>query len=94
MTFGPKYYLVDQIKDDRMRGACGKRGREQKCTLRFLLENLKEREHFGRPKHRGEDANIMGLKRNGMEWKDWVHMAQDRDKQWDLVNVVMSHQVL
>jgi len=30
---------------------------------------------------------------DGME-KDWVHMAQDRDKQWDLVNVVMNRQVL
>ena len=23
MTFGSKYYSVDQIKDDQMRGACG-----------------------------------------------------------------------
>jgi len=32
MIFGPKYYLLDQIKDDMMRGARGKRGTEQKFT--------------------------------------------------------------
>jgi hypothetical protein len=35
----------------------------------------------------------MDLKGNWKEWKDWVHVAQDRDKQWDLVNMVMNRQV-
>jgi hypothetical protein len=38
-------------------------------------------------------SNKIDLKRNGMEWKDWVHMAQDRDKQRDIVNVVTIRQV-
>jgi hypothetical protein len=52
MTSGPKCYLVDQIKEDRMREGMWHARERTEMYVRLLLENLKEREHFGRPKHR------------------------------------------
>jgi hypothetical protein len=44
---------------------------------------------FERPRLRRED-NMMDLKK--IKWKgvDWIHLAQDRDRWWALVNTVMN----
>ena len=34
-----------------------------------------------------------GLKENGEEGMDWIHLAQDRGKNRDLVNMVMNFRV-
>jgi hypothetical protein len=34
-----------------------------------------------RPRHRGQDDDIMHLKSIGLSVKDWNHLAHDRDKQ-------------
>jgi hypothetical protein len=45
---------------------------------------------FGRPLHRWEDNIGMNLKEIGWESVDWIHLAQDRDHGWALVNMVTN----
>jgi hypothetical protein len=53
----------------------------------FWLENLKGRDHL-------EDLYVdnirINLRETGWEGVDWMHLAQDRDQWWALVNAVMN----
>jgi hypothetical protein len=42
------------------------------------------------PRHRWEYNIKMGLKEIGWEGLNWIHLAQDGDKWWALVNSVMN----
>jgi hypothetical protein len=46
---------------------------------------------LGRPRHRWEDIR-MNLREIGWEGVDWMHLTQDRDQWWALVNMVMNFQ--
>ena len=46
----------------------------------FWWGNLKEGDHLQKPRH--EDT--------GWEDVDWINVAQDRDRWWDVVNSVMN----
>ena len=48
---------------------------------------------FGKPGHRWEDNIKMDLQEVGCEGRDWIDMAQDRDRWRVLVNAVMSLRV-
>jgi len=48
---------------------------------------------LGRPRHRWEDNIKMDLQEVGYEGMDWIELAQDRDRWWALVNVVMNLRV-
>jgi hypothetical protein len=59
--------------------------------LKFRLESLKGRDH-------SEDLDV--CKRIILEWilgkcglADWIHMSQNRDQWWALVNTLMNLQV-
>jgi hypothetical protein len=54
-----------------------------------LSENLKGRE-LGRPRHRGEDNIIMGVRKIEWEGVDWIHLVQDRDQWRAVVNTAMN----
>jgi hypothetical protein len=68
--------------------------RREKCT-RFWWESPKERDD-------SEDRGIDG--RIGLEWilgrlvgaggVEWIHLAQDRDRWWAVVNAVMNLRIL
>jgi hypothetical protein len=45
---------------------------------------------FGRPRSRWEDNTEMDLREIGWEGVNWIHLAQDRDQWWALVNTVMN----
>jgi len=45
---------------------------------------------LGRPRHRCEDNIKMDLQEVGWRGMDWIDLAQDRDRWWALVNVVMN----
>jgi hypothetical protein len=49
---------------------------------------------LGRPRRRWEDWMRMDL--GEIEWGcvEWIHLAQDRDQWWAVVNTVMNLQVL
>jgi hypothetical protein len=40
-----------------------------------------------------KDDIEMDLKEIGCEGMDWIHVVQDRDQWWTLVNIVMDLQV-
>jgi len=44
---------------------------------------------LGRPMHRWNNIR-MDLKEIVREGVDWVHVAQDRDQWWDLVNTIIN----
>jgi hypothetical protein len=56
----------------------------------FWLENLKGRNHLEYSSIDGEDSIRMDLREMGWEGVDCVHLAQDRDQWWDLVDTVMN----
>ena len=63
-------------------------GRGEAC-IGFWWENLRERDHWGDP---GADGRII-LRCIFRKWsggKDWIELAQDRDRWRALVNVVMN----
>jgi hypothetical protein len=43
-----------------------------------------------RPTHTWEDNIRMNLREIGWESVDWIHLAQDRDQWWALMNMVMN----
>jgi hypothetical protein len=49
---------------------------------------------LGRPMQKWKDNIRINLRDMGWEGVDWMHLPQDRDQWWDLVNVVMNLQVL
>jgi len=66
---------------------------EMRIPIVFWLENLKGRDHSGRPNHRWEDNTEMDLREIGWIGVDWIHLAQDRDQWWALVNTVINLRV-
>jgi len=50
---------------------------------------------LGRPTYRWEYIIIIriDLRETGYEYVDWLHLAQDRDQWWALVNTVMNFPV-
>jgi hypothetical protein len=48
---------------------------------------------LGRPRHRWEDNIKTDLQEVGCESMDWIELAQDRDRWWELVNAVMNLRV-
>ena len=47
----------------------------------------------GRPRHRWEDNIKMDLQEVGCGGKDWIKLAQDRDRWRALVNVILNLRV-
>jgi hypothetical protein len=58
------------------------------CTI--LFGSPKGKRPFGRPSRKREDNIIMGCRKIGWEGVDWMHLAQDRDQWWAVVNTVIS----
>jgi hypothetical protein len=64
-------------------GACGMHGRGEKRVQGFGGTAVRKKT-TGRQRHRWEEGSKM----------EWIHLAQDRDRWWAFVNVVMNIQVL
>jgi hypothetical protein len=60
---------------------------------KFLLEDLKGINHS---EDLGVDWRIILYESKDIWWKDvnWIHVAQDRDQWWTLMNTIMSFQNL
>jgi hypothetical protein len=56
----------------------------------ILVGRPEGRRPLGRTRRRWEDNIKMGLREIGFGNKDWIHLAQDRDRWRALVNTVMN----
>jgi hypothetical protein len=48
---------------------------------------------LGIPRRRWEDSTGMDLRGTVWEGVDWMHLAEDGDQRWTLVNTVMNFRV-
>jgi len=63
---------------------------ERRGVYRVLVEKPEGTRPLGRPRRRWENNIKMDLKEMGCGGMDWIELAQDRDRWWALVNVVMN----
>jgi hypothetical protein len=62
---------------------------EQRAACKVLVRKLEGRRPSGRSALRSDYSIAMSLK-NMIKGADWIKLAQDRDKLFDLVNTVMK----
>ena len=63
---------------------------DRRDVYRVLVGKSEGRRPLGRPRHGWEDYYLNASSRHGMGSMGWIHLAQDRDRWWALVNVVMN----
>jgi hypothetical protein len=66
---------------------------EVRGAYNILVGRPEGRRPLGRPRCRWEDNIKVDLREIGFGGVDWIHLAQDRDRWWALVNMVMNLQV-
>jgi hypothetical protein len=86
--------IIKMIKARRMRwvGHVVHMG-EVRGAYNILVGRPEGRRPLGRPKHRWEDNIKMDLREIGFGDVDWIHLVQDRDRWWAVVNMVMNLRV-
>jgi len=62
-------------------------------AYKFFFRTPKGKRPLRRPRHRWEDNIRIDLRGTGLEDEDWMHLAQDRNQLWALVNTVINLQV-
>jgi hypothetical protein len=87
--------IIKQIKSRRMRWArhVARMGEESK-VYKVLVGKPEGKRPLVRPRHRWEDGIRMDVREIGWGSVEWIQLAQDRDRWWFLVNMVMNLQVL
>jgi hypothetical protein len=66
---------------------------ERRGVYRVLVGKPEGKRPLGRPRRRWEDHIKMDFQEVGCGGMDWVGLAQDRDRWWVVVYVVMNLQV-
>jgi hypothetical protein len=79
----------DKIEKNEMGGACGADG-EERGVYRVLVGKPEGKRLMGRPRRRWGDNIRMDLQKVGCWGRDWIELAQDKDRWWSLVNSVMN----
>jgi hypothetical protein len=82
-------YYCDQIKENDVGRAYSMHG-EMRNAYEVLLGKPEGKRPHGRPRHRWEDNIKMDFREIVFEGIGWMHLAQDRDQMWALVNTVMN----
>jgi hypothetical protein len=63
-----------------------------KSTYRILKVKSEGKRPLGKPRSRWDDNIKMDLREIGWE-VDWIHLAEDKDQWWTLVNTIMNFRV-
>jgi hypothetical protein len=66
---------------------------EGRDIYRVLVEKPEVKRPLGRPRSRWEENIKMDLQEMGRGFMDWIVLARDRDKWWELVTAVMNLRV-
>jgi hypothetical protein len=66
---------------------------ERRGVYRVLMGESEGKRSLGRPRRRWEDNIKMDLQEVGCGGMGWIHLVQDRDRWWALVNAVMNLRV-
>jgi hypothetical protein len=82
----------DKIEKNEMGGACSADG-DERGVYRVLVGKLEEKRPLGRPRRRWEDNIRMDLQEVGCRGRDWIGLAQYRDRWRAIVNVVINLRV-
>ena len=61
-----------------------------KFFSKFVLLMRSYRRPLGRPTHKWEDIIKLDVKQTGWDFVKWIHVAQDRDRCFSLVNTVLN----
>ena len=69
------------------------RMRERRGAYRVLVGKPEGKRPLGRPRRRWEDNIKIDLHEVECGGMDWIELAQDRDRWWEIVNVVMNLRV-
>jgi hypothetical protein len=62
---------------------------EKRNVHKVLMGKPEGKRPLGRPRHRWEDGIRMDLREISWGSVDWIQLAQDRDRWWALVNMVI-----
>ena len=86
--------IVRVIKSKRMRWAwhVAHMG-ERRGVYMVLVKKPEGKRSLGRPRRRWEDNIKIYLKEVGCGGRDWIELAQVRERWWALVNAVMNLRV-
>jgi hypothetical protein len=63
---------------------------EMRRAYKILFRKFERMKPFERPKYRWEDTIRMDLRETGWEDVDWIHLAQDSDQWWFLMNMALD----
>jgi len=66
---------------------------EERGVYTFLVGKPEGKRPLGRPRRRWVNNIRMDLQEVGCAYMDWIGLAQDRDRWWTLVSVVMNLRV-
>jgi len=66
---------------------------EERGVYRVLVGKTEGKRPLARPRLRWVDNIRMDLQEVGCGYMDWIGLAQDRDRWWTLVSVVMNLRV-
>jgi predicted small integral membrane protein len=67
---------------------------EERKLYKVLVGKPEGKRPLGRLRHTWEDGLRIDLRETGWGSVEWIHLAQDRDQWWAVVNTVMNLQVL
>jgi hypothetical protein len=66
---------------------------QMRNAYNILVRKTEGKRTLGRPRRKWEDNIIMDRGEIGWEGVDWIHLAQNRDQWWAVVNIVMGLRV-
>ncbi|KAJ4442190.1 hypothetical protein ANN_12056 [Periplaneta americana] len=81
--------IIRNIKSRRLRWAGHIMG-ESRNAYRVLVGRPEGKRPLGRPRRRWEDNIKMDLREVGYDDRDWINLAQDRDRWWAYVRAAMN----